>query len=301
MKAGVAGLLFAMKVLKDSGADLKGNIRLHIVSDEESGSEYGTTWLCEQGYAEGANAAIIAEPTTNWTIESGQKGNLHIVFKSIGKSDHGSLGIYKGDNAILKLNKVLANIEMLTKIEGHYPEDLLQSLANSQMVAEKELDMKGIGNVINHVSANVGLISGGTRPNMVPDYCEATIDCRLPYGVDHEEIENTVKEMIKAAGVEGVEYELIWKSEANVTRDDSDIVQAIKKNAEAIWGITVYPAWQWACSDAREYRLKGVPTIQYGPSNTEGIHAPNENVDIEDVVNAGQIYVLSLCDLLGVK
>ena len=54
-------------------------------------------------------------------------------------------------------------------------------------------------------------------------------------------------------------------------------------------------------SDAREYRLKGVPTIQYGPSNTEGIHAPNENVDIEDVVNAGQIYVLSLCDLLGVK
>ena len=118
---------------------------------------------------------------------------------------------------------------MLTKIEGHYPEDLLQSLANSQMVAEKELDMKGIGNVINHVSANVGLISGGTRPNMVPDYCEATIDCRLPYGVDHEEIENTVKEMIKAAGVEGVEYELLWKSEANVTRDDSDIVQAIKK------------------------------------------------------------------------
>ena len=66
-------------------------------------------------------------------------------------SAHGSLGNYKGDNAILKLNKVLANIEMLTKIEGHYPEDLLQSLANSQMVAEKELDMKGIGNVINHV------------------------------------------------------------------------------------------------------------------------------------------------------
>ena len=117
-------------------------------------------------------------------------------------------------------------------------QNFVQSLANSQMVAEKELDMKGIGNVINHVSANVGLISGGTRPNMVPDYCEATIDCRLPYGVDHEEIENTVKEMIKTAGVEGVEYELLWKSEANVTRDDSDIVQAIKKNAEAFWPCT---------------------------------------------------------------
>lgn len=298
MKAGVAGLLFAMKVLKDSGAELKGNIRLHIVSDEESGSEYGTTWLCEQGYAKGANAAIIAEPTSNWTIESGQKGNLHIIFKAIGKSAHGSLGNYKGDNAILKLNKVLTHIDLLTKIEGHYPEYLLQSLANSQMVAEKELGVPGIGNVINHVSANVGLISGGTRPNMVPDYCEATIDCRLPYGVDHEEIENAVKEMIEVSDVTGVEYELRWKSEANVTLDDSDIVKAIKKNAEAIWGITVYPAWQWACSDAREYRMQGVPTIQYGPANTEGIHGPNENVDIEDVINAGQIYVLSLCSTL---
>lgn len=190
---------------------------------------------------------------------------------------------------------------MLTKIEGHYPEDLLESLANSQMVAEKELGMEGIGNVINHVSANVGLISGGTRPNMVPDYCEATIDCRLPYGVDHDEIEATIKEMIAAAGVTGVSYDLKWMSEANVTRDDSAIVQAIKKNAEALWGFTVYPAWQWACSDAREYRFQGIPTIQYGPSNTEGIHAPNENVDIEDVVKIGQIYVLSFCDLMGIE
>lgn len=301
MKAGVAGLLFAMKVLKESGAELKGNIRLHIVSDEESGGQYGTSWLCSQGYAKNADAAIIAEPTSNWTIESGQKGNLHIIFKSVGESAHGSLGNYKGDNAILKLNKVLANIEMLTKIEGHYPEDLLEALANSQMVAEKELGVEGIGRVINHVSANVGLISGGTRPNMVPDYCEATIDCRLPYGVDHDEIENTIKEMIAAAGVSGVSYDLLWKSEANVTRDDSAIVQAIKKNAEALWGFTVYPAWQWACSDAREYRFQGIPTIQYGPSNTEGIHAPNENVDIEDVVKIGQIYVLSFCELMGIE
>ena len=42
MKAGVAGLLFAMKILAESKAELNGNIRLHIVSDEESGGEYGS-------------------------------------------------------------------------------------------------------------------------------------------------------------------------------------------------------------------------------------------------------------------
>ena len=74
MKAGVAGLLFAMKILVESKATLNGNIRLHIVSDEESGGEYGSRWLCENGYADGANACLIAEPTSNNTIEIGQKG-----------------------------------------------------------------------------------------------------------------------------------------------------------------------------------------------------------------------------------
>ena len=43
------------------------------------------------------------------------------------------------------------------------------------------------------------------------------------------------------------------------------------------------------------------PPFSTVPANTEGIHSYNENVDIEDVVNAGQIYVLSLCDMLGVE
>ena len=49
MKAGVAGILFAMKTLVEAGVELNGNIRLHIVSDEESGGEYGTQWLCANG------------------------------------------------------------------------------------------------------------------------------------------------------------------------------------------------------------------------------------------------------------
>ena len=87
----------------------------------------------------------------------------------------------------------------------------------------------------------------------------------------------------------------------NYTEETEAIVQAIKKNAEKLWGFEVIPAYQWASSDAREYRALGIPTIQYGPSNTEGIHSYNENVDIEDAVNASQIYVLSLCDLMGIQ
>jgi succinyl-diaminopimelate desuccinylase len=301
MKAGLAGLVFAMKILKETGAGLHGNIRLHVVSDEESGGQYGTRWLCSEGYAAGAQACIIGEPTSKNTIEIGQKGGLHLIFKASGQAAHGSLGGFKGDNAILKLQKVLENVHLLTAIEGHYPDNLLHALQNSKRVAEMELQTSGIGEVINHVSANVGMIKGGTRPNMVPDYCEAIVDCRLPVGVDHAEIEATVSRIIKMSGQTGVSCDFLWKTEANYTMEDSPIVQAVKRNAEKLWNIEVIPAYQWASSDAREYRELGIQTIQYGPSNTEGIHAPNENVDIEDVVNAAMIYIMTLCDLMGIK
>lgn len=301
MKAGVAGLLFAMKLLKESGAQLKGNIRLHLVSDEESGGEFGSRWLCEHGYAAGANACLIAEPTSANDIEIGQKGGLTVILKATGKSAHGSLGGFKGENAILKLAKVLEGLPRLTTIEGHYKPSQQRALNNSIMRAQTLLDEPGVGEVIRHVSANVGLIQGGTRPNMVPDYCEAIVDVRLPIGVDHKEIEDMLAAIVAESGVDGVSYELQWKSEGNYTEEDEVIVQTVKRNAESIWNMEVIPAYQWASSDARDYRRAGIPTIQYGPANTAGIHSYNENVDIQDVVNAGQIYVLSLCDMLGIQ
>lgn len=300
MKAGVAGILFAMRILTEAKAELNGNIRLHIVSDEESGGEYGTQWLCANGYAEHADACLVAEPTSHNTIEIGQKGKIDLVFKSHGKSAHGSLAGHKGENAILKLAKVLEHVDMLSEITGHFGPTQDKALENSKIIA----DMKngaGTGEVIDHVSVNVGMISGGVRPNMVPDYCEAICDIRLPIGVTKEEVEDCVKEILKKSGVEGVEYEMTCHAFGNYTEIDAPIVEVFKKYAEAQWKTEVLPAYQWASSDAREYREKGIPTIQYGPSNTVGIHSYNETVDIEDVKNAGQIYLLSLCELMGIK
>ena len=222
-----------------------------------------------------------------------------MILKSYGKSAHGSLAGYRGENAILKLGKVLEHVDMLREIEGKYGENQKQALINSKIIAG-EKNGAGTGDVIDHVSANVGIIKGGTRPNMVPDYCEAIVDLRLPIGVTIEEVEERIKAMIAKSGVEGVEYELGCQMLGNYTEIDAPIVEAIKKYAEELWQEEVLPAYQWASSDARDYRQKGIPTIQFGPSNTVGIHSYNETVDIEDVQKAGLIYILSLCDLMGI-
>lgn len=301
MKAGVAVILFVMRLIHEFAVPIQGNIRLHIVSDEESGGEYGTKWLCDQGYADHADACIVAEPTSSDTIEIGQKGSNELIFKAYGTSAHGSLGNYKGDNAIVKLSKVMQYIERLNNIEGIYSKDQEQALYNSRLIAARKLEIPGIENIIDHVTANVGIIQGGTRLNMVPDYCEAHVDVRLPIGTDVEILEQEIKVIIAKSGTDGVEYEVTWKNFGNSTSIDAPIVQIVKNYAEQIWDIDVLPAYQWASSDAKFYRARGIPTIQYGPSNTEGIHSYNENVDIQDVLNANKIYLLSLCDLLGVQ
>ena len=300
MKAGVAGFLFAMKILAESKAQLKGNIRLHIVSDEESGGEFGTSWLCKNGYADHADACLVGEPTSHNTIEIGQKGKAELILRAHGVSAHGSLAGYKGENAILKLTRVLGNLEELRKIEGHYGTNQKKALENSKKIAA-EKNGACTGDVIDHVAVNVGMIRGGVRPNMVPDSCEAVLDIRLPIGVDKEEIRSCVEKIIEESGVQGIEYELEFQGMGNYTEIDAPIVEAVKKHAEALWKTEVLPAYKWASSDAREYREMGISTIQYGPSNTVGIHSYNETVDIEDVKNAGQIYILSLCDLMGIK
>lgn len=301
MKAGVAGVLFAMSLLKGAETELKGNIRLHIVSDEESGGEYGTAWLCEHGYADGADGCLVAEPTSMATIEIGQKGGLLLTIRAHGQSAHGSLGNFKGENAILKMGKVLPLVEKLTRITGHFSDRQQKPLADSKMIAEDKNEIPGLGGVIDHVTTNIGIIKGGTRHNMVPDYCEAVVDCRLPIGVDQKEIAACVEEIREESGVEGVDFELNYRSEPNFTDHEDPLVLAVKRNVESFLGTEVVPAYQWASSDARDYRKMGISTIQFGPSNTVGIHSYNETVEIADVVTAAKAYVAAVCDLMGIE
>lgn len=300
MKAGVAGVLFTMMLLQESGAEMKGNIRLHIVSDEETGGQFGTEWLCKNGYADGGCACLVAEPTSFDNIEIGQKGMLHTKLIAHGEPAHGSLGNYKGDNAIIKLSKVLIHINDLTRVPGHFLDSQAKALENSKKIAAG-IGIPGVENVIDHLTANVGIIHGGNKINMVPDCCECQIDMRLPVGIDHQEVEDAVHQLIRDSSVEGVDAEFEWLSNANYTDMDSEIVKYVHKNAEAIWGNEVLPAYQWASSDAKHYRDLGIPTIQYGPSNNAGIHSYNEDVDIEDVVHSAEIYMLSMCDMLGIQ
>lgn len=297
MKGGLASALFALGLLKEENIEIDGEIVFSIVPDEETGGEFGVQWLVENGYAKG-DYCIIAEPTDIDNIEVGQRGKILVKIYSEGVSAHGSLSPYVGDNAIMKLIKVLGALDRLTKLSGNYSGEIQEVINESKEVASRCLGAPNVENIIDHVTVNVGKISGGTKSNMVADFAETELDIRVPLGVSSVDVIDELEEILEDLGLEGISYEFISNSEANNVSVKSDLVQSIKKNAEAVIGRNVTATYQWASSDAAYFRAKGIDTIQYGPANTEGIHSYNETVDVQDLIDSAKVYVGAVIDLV---
>lgn len=297
MKGGLASALFAMGLLKDENIHIDGEIVLTVVPDEETGGEYGTSWLVENGYCNG-DYCIIAEPTDIDNIEVGQRGQIKANLCCEGVSAHGSLWPYVGDNAIVKLMGILGELNKLTELEGIYDDEIQKVIDESKEVAEKCIGVKNVGNIIDHVTVNIGNITGGTKRNMVADYAEAQLDIRIPLGVTSVMVIDEIERILRELNVDGVTYDVVGRSEANKVSVKSELVQSVKENAQNAIGRNVTATYQWASSDAMYFRKAGIDTIQYGPSNTEGIHSYNETVDVEDLINASKVYVGAVLDLL---
>jgi succinyl-diaminopimelate desuccinylase len=301
MKCGLAGVLYVMRLVAREKLPINGRIELHVVPDEETGGQYGTKWLVDNGYAGNSIACIVAEPTSSVTCEVGQKGSVKVRLTARGRAAHGSIGNYVGENAIMKIVALLGRVEELRSMIGSYAETQYQVLRDSKAIATEKLGAPGaalnVGDVIDHVTVNVGTIKGGTKINMVADTCDVELDIRVPIGLPTQEVVERLKKIVRESGFGGIEFQ-ISRNEANYTEETQSVVKAVVENAQSVWGYKVVPAYQWASSDARYYREIGVPTLQYGPSNTEGIHSYDEDVDIEDVVNAAKVYMGTICDLL---
>ena len=298
MKTGLAGLLFVMGLLADNQVALDGEVVLSIVPDEEVSGQFGTKWLVENGVIHG-DACLIAEPTGSLNCEIGQKGCCWLKLTASGEPAHGSLAPFAGENAINRLLKVLNRIDTIRDITPRYDDDTAIVMEKSRDMAKKLIQAKGAQHVLNHCTVNLGKISGGTKVNMVPDYAEAEIDIRLPIGVTCEMVEEQVIRILKESEVTGVTYSFCWQSEPNSTSAKEEIVEIVAGHVADIWGEPLARTYQWASSDARFFRYAGIPTLQYGPANLEGIHAYNETVDVQDVINAAKIYICTITDFLN--
>lgn len=293
MKAGVAGIISAF-VAASKLDDLPGKLILMLVSDEESGGHWGSGWLAEKFTADGC---LIAEPSRqDPTI--GQKGSCWLKLITRGIPGHGSLSPAINNNAILEMNRAITALYEIWQVDWEMPAEITAILQDSKDYLQKNKGVVGVERVLDHVTVNVGVIRGGDKLNKIPDYCEAEIDLRLPFGVETAAVMDWIKAKFAEEEIKVEIEHLRWNSQANYTLPETEIVQSVLNSAKKLTGIKPTPTFQWASSDARYFRNNGIPTIQYGPAELDGIHSYNERVKVADIKNFAQAYGIIIADFL---
>ena len=157
MKAGLLSGVYAIEGLQRQAFDEFALLSFLCVADEEVDERTSIPLILESIH--GCDAVLTLEAAReNGDIVTARKGNVVITVGAMGRSAHAGVDPERGRNAISGLMRRLLEVEALAKPEAG-------------------------------VTVNVGTISGGTMPNVVPDNASASVDIRA---YEQSELDRTV-------------------------------------------------------------------------------------------------------------
>jgi glutamate carboxypeptidase len=206
--------------------------------------------------AEGVDVCFVLESArANGDIVSARKGIADYRVHIQGVAAHAGVEPEKGRSAIVEAaHKTLA----LTALNGRWP----------------------------GVTVNVGVVSGGTRPNVVAEACELEIDLRATTREDMEAAEAAIDEIAMTNTVPDVKCTVqrrhrwwpMEKSPATAHLVDTALALAGRL------GFELHDASTGGASDANTTSGMGVPTLDgLGPVGGAD-HAPGEYTEIASIV-----------------
>lgn len=278
MKGGLMASLMAVKLLKDAGMELPGDVIITSVCDEEGGGN-GSMQAIMSG--EKADGVVVCEGTSDELIAA-HMGFVFFKVEVEGKANH-SGAKWLGVSAIEKIWKIIRELdEVEHKWLLTYKHPLLPA-----------------------PNLNVGTIHGGTAGSTVAGNCMfETCIHYLPGVMSHDQI---VSEFTDA--VERVSMSDPWLREhrPKVTMYQAGgafemdlahpFVSSFRHAYEAARKKPLKIVGSPAGCDSRLWRnIAGCPTLQFGPGNLAQCHAVNEYVSIEAYLQAILIYARLILD-----
>lgn len=248
-KGPMAAMLWALHENRDRLAEMPMAVDFVAFMGEESGQWGSKDFVRRHGGD--YEFALVGEPTSMEVVHV-TKGSLWATLRATGKAAHSSQP-ERGDNAILKLTRALDRLECHLGAE-------LATFTHP---------------VLGRSTLNVGLIRGGTRPNIVPDFAEAEIDIRItPSLVAAGGALNRLKDTLE---FHDLPVEIVHPHENPPldTPPDHPLIQALLATRP---GLTLAGA-PWF-SDATHLSNGGIPSICIGPGSIDQAHTDDEFIDI---------------------
>jgi glutamate carboxypeptidase len=255
MKSGLLAGLYALKALIGQRGGLPFERLVFIANpDEEIGSPTSTPHIRE--IAAGTDVALVLEcARANGDIVSARKGILDLRLVVNGRAAHAGVEPEKGRSAILEAARI---VRELHELNGRWPD----------------------------VTVNVGVIDGGTRPNVVAERCTLEVDVRAVAREALETAEAEIRAIAAATEVPDttVEFEPMarwWPMEK--LAHSGRLVEHAQAVASAL-GFEVQDASTGGASDANTTAGMGIPSLDgLGPIGGND-HSPAEYLDIDSIV-----------------
>ena len=275
MKGGTVCYLWALRALKDLGAEPASKVILQSVVEEECTGN-GALSLLQRGFT--ADAAIIPEPF-NETILVAQVGVLWFRIRILGKTTH-VLGAGEGINAIEKSWPIIRALRSLEE-ELNVPEN----------VPELYRD------VDHPLNLNVGTIQGGDWQSTVAGECVTGFRLGLFPGESLEVVKSLVEDRVEAAAQEEAWLRenppsLEWvgfQAEGSEFDPESPPGQVLQKAHREWRGRDPEQLKCTATTDVRFFNnYYGIPATCYGPKAV-AIHGVDEKVSLDSMQRVAEV------------
>jgi acetylornithine deacetylase/succinyl-diaminopimelate desuccinylase-like protein len=139
---------------------------------DEENAQIGSRALVASGFK--ANLAIVGEPT-RLQVVTAHKGSLWLQLETRGRAAHGATP-QLGENAVHEMARIV---------------DLLETDYAARLRKYRHP-------LLGTATVNVGTISGGAQPNIVPDGCAITIDRRTLPGETDAGVRREIAALLRA-------------------------------------------------------------------------------------------------------
>jgi succinyl-diaminopimelate desuccinylase len=294
MKAGTTASLFAYAYLHRIRDRLAGRLTLTAVSDEETFGPWGARYLLENHPEVRGDCCLNGEPSSPWTVRFGEKG---LIWLSVTIRTRGAHGAYAHlTRSATKIGAaIVAELEAVAAMEAAPPPDVAAALATGRDEIDRAQGA-GAADIVGRVTVNIGRITAGLKVNMIPGTCRLEVDVRLPVGLTREEVLPRVAAII--ARHPEAEMEEMNSQPPTVCDPNGEMLRIVQRNAAALSGFEPRPIVSLGGTDARLWRMRGIPAYVYGPRPT-GMGSYDEHVEIEEFLHVVRTHVLSAYDYLA--
>jgi glutamate carboxypeptidase len=253
MKSGVALILHAIEgLLTWHGDTMPRPATVLLVTDEEVGSE--SSRRITESLARKSEAVLVLEPSygLQGAVKTARKGVGEYTIKVTGKAAHSGLDFDKGESAIVEMARQITAITKLMNIK------------------------RGL-------TLNVGMVSGGTRTNVIPAQATALLDVRVTQMKDAKAIDRQLRSLKPFN--RKCKLEITGAVNRPPLERSTGVAMLYKKASEIAkeLGWKLEEASVGGGSDGNFTASLGIPTLDGLGGVGEGAHAIHESIIISEL------------------